>query len=349
MSRESVMPLAFGKQFIQGIRFAQTWLGPPIRSARKRGMGARLDFLYLLLGVAFAGGGGELFVRGTVGLAKSLRISPGIVAATVAAFATSSPELTVSITSALHGTPTIALGDALGSNVVNVGLILGSVLLIGVLNAPRGTVRRDFPTALAVPVVTAVLLIDGELSRIDGLLLLTLFVLWLVAVTREARRERSAVEEVLGAYPPGRALLEGAIGLVLLIAAGTLIVTGATGIASAYGVSDFIIGATVVAVGTSVPELATAIISRLRGHDEVGLGTLLGSNIFNGLFIVGVASSVTPIRVGFSQVAPALALGVLAVALTFPPRGGVIGRYRGGMLLAVYAVYLVAVLQGVAA
>jgi cation:H+ antiporter len=320
-----------------------------LRQRVGKGKGAQLDFLYLLLGVACAGGGGELFVRGTVGLAKSLRISAGIVAATVAAFATSSPELTVSITSALHGTPTIALGDALGSNVVNVALILGSVLLIGALNAARGTVRRDFPTALAVPVVTAVLLIDGELSRIDGLLLLALFVLWLVTVIREARRERSAVEEVLGAYPPGRALLEGAIGLVLLIAAGTLIVTGATGIASAYGVNDFIIGATVVAVGTSVPELATAIISRLREHDEVGLGTVLGSNIFNGLFIVGVASSITPIRIGFAVVAPALALSVLAVALTYPPRNGVIGRYRGGMLLAVYAVYLAAVLQGLAA
>lgn len=261
-------------------------------------------------------------------------------------FATSSPELTVSINSALHGSPRIALGDALGSNVVNVALILGSALLIGVLHAPRGSIKRDFPTALAVPVVLAVLLIDGELSRIDGLLLLVLFVLWLVAVIREARRERGAVEEVLGAYPPGGALTEGTIGLALLIAAGHLIVTGASGIAAFYGVSDFIIGATVVAMGTSVPELATAIVSRLRGHDEVGLGTILGSNIFNGLFIVGVASSITPTRIGFAEVAPALALGLVAVGLTYPPQSGVIDRRRGWMLLAVYAVYLVAVLQG---
>ena len=305
-----------------------------------------MNILFLLFGVLCAGGGGELFVRGTVGLAKTLRISPGIVATTVAAFATSSPELTVSITSALHGTPRIALGDALGSNVVNVALILGTALLIGVLHASRGTIKRDFPTALIVPVVLAVLLVDGELSRIDGLLLLTMFLVWLVVVIREARRERSAVEEVLGAYPPGRALLEGSIGLGLLIVAGRLIVTGASGIASAYGISDFIIGATVVAVGTSVPELATTIISRLRGHDEVGLGTILGSNIFNGLFIVGIASTITPIQIGFAQVAPALVLGLAAVALTYPPRSGVIDRRRGLMLIAVYAVYLVAVLQG---
>lgn len=307
-----------------------------------------MNVLFLLLGVLCAGLGGELFVRGTVGLAKSLRISPGIVAATVAAFATSSPELTVSITSALRGTPRIALGDALGSNVVNVALILGSALLIGVLHAPRGTITRDFPAALAIPVVTALLLMDGELSHIDGIILLVLFLLWFLLVVRQAQRERSAVEEVLGAYPPGRALAEGTAGLVLLIAAGRLIVTGASGIAASYGVSDFVIGATVVAVGTSVPELATTIISRLRGHDEVGLGTVLGSNIFNGLLIVGVASTITPIRIGFYQVAPVLALGLIAVALTYPPPSGIINRHRGVILLAVYAAYLGAVLQGLA-
>jgi cation:H+ antiporter len=305
-----------------------------------------VNALYLIVGVICAGGGGELFVRGTVGLAKVLRISPGIVAATIAAFATSSPELTVAVTSALNGAPRIALGDALGSNVVNVALILGSALLIGALNAPRRTIRRDFPTALVVPVATAVLFIDGELSRIDGLLLLAVFVAWLAAVVREARRERSAVEQVLGAYPPGRALTEGIIGLVLLVVAGHLIVTGASGIASAYGVSDFVIGATVVAVGTSVPELATAIISRLRGHDEVGLGTILGSNIFNGLFIIGAAASITPIVASLAEVVPALAVGLAAVALTYPPRSGIIERRRGLMLVAMYAVYLVAVLQG---
>jgi cation:H+ antiporter len=304
--------------------------------------------MMLLLGVVCAAGGGELFVRGTVGFAKTLRISPGIVAATVAAFATSSPELTVSITAALHGTPRIALGDALGSNMVNVALILGSALLIGGLHAPRGTVKRDFPTALLVPVATGVLFIDGELSRSDGLLLLGMFLVWLFAVIGVARRERSAVENVLGAHPPGRAIVEGAFGLLLLIAAGRLIVSGASGIASAYGLNDFVIGATVVAVGTSVPELATTIISRIRGHDEVGLGTILGSNIFNGLFILGVASTITPIRAGLLEVAPALVLGLVAVALTYPPGSGVIERKRGIMLLAVYAVYLVAVLQGLA-
>lgn len=235
------------------------------------------DYLALLIGIAFAGAGGELFVRGTVGVAAALRISPGIIAATVAAFATSSPELTVSINSALAGTPRIALGDALGSNVVNVALILAAAVLIAPITATRDTIRRDFPVALTVPVILAVLLLDGVLSRLDGLLLLGLFVGWLIAVIHEARRQRSAAVMVLGEHKPLRAVIGGAAGLALLIVAGHLIVAGATGVAQSRGIDAFIIGATVVAVGTSVPELATAIISAIKGHEEVGLGTILGN------------------------------------------------------------------------
>jgi cation:H+ antiporter len=198
---------------------------------------------------------------------------------------------------------------------------------------------------LLVSVVLGLLLLDGELSRLDGLLLLAGFTAWLLAVIHEARNQRSAAVEVLGEAKPIRAVIEGAVGLALLIAAGKLIVFGATGIAKAFGLSEFLIGATVVAIGTSIPELATAIISRFRGHDEVGLGTILGSNIFNGLFIVGVASTITPIAVPFEAAAPALLVGLAAVVFAYPPRSGVIDRWRGGMLLALYAAYIAAMLQ----
>jgi cation:H+ antiporter len=303
------------------------------------------DTIALLIGIVCAGAGGELFVRGTVGTAGALRISPGIIAATIAAFATSSPELTVAINSALQGTPRIALGDALGSNVVNVALILAAAVLVAPIAATRDMVRRDLPVALTVPVVLAALLFDGVLSRLDGLLLLGLFVGWLVAVVREARRQRSAAAAVLGEHKPLQAVIEGVAGLGLLVVAGHLIVTGATGIAQARGIDAFIIGATVVALGTSVPELATAIISGIRGHSEVGLGTILGSNIFNGLFVIGVAASIAPTTITLREVAPALTLGLAAVALTYPPPSGRIGRWRGLTLLGVYFAYLAAVLQ----
>ncbi len=302
-------------------------------------------YLALLLGLAFAGIGGELFVRGTVGLARAARISPGIIAATIAAFATSSPELTVAISSARNGIPEISLGDVLGSNVVNFALILAAAVLIAPISVPRRNIVRDFPVALLNPVLLGVFLIDGQLSRIEGLLLIAGFLVWLAAVMQEARKERSAAGDVLGERQPFRALFESAGGLVLLIAAGRLIVFGATGIAQAFGLSEFVIGATIVAVGTSVPELATAIISRIRGHDEVGLGTVLGSNIFNGLFIAGVAATITPINVTFRSASPALLLGFVAVALTYPPRSGVISRWRGGLLAAVYLAYVAAILQ----
>ncbi len=303
-------------------------------------------YLTLALGVLSAGIGGELFVRGTVSLATWARVAPGIVGATVAAFATSSPELSVSITSALAGTPQIALGDALGSNVVNIALILASVLLISGIQSSRDSIRRDFPVAFLVPVLTAALAADGELSRLDGLLMLLLFLTWMVATVIEARRQRSAAEEVLGAHRLAPALLSAALGLGLLVGAGLLIVDGARAIAVSFGLSEFVIGATVVAVGTSVPELATALISKLRGHDEVGLGTVLGSNIFNGLFIVAVAALIHPIVFDASSVRAALAFGLVAVMLTLPGKSGYIGRGRGVLLLLLYVAYVVAVVRG---
>lgn len=303
-------------------------------------------YLTLALGVVSAGIGGELFVRGTVSLATWARIAPGIVGATVAAFATSSPELSVSITSALAGTPQIALGDALGSNVVNIALILASVLLISGIQSSRDSIRRDFPVAFLVPVLTAVLAADGELSRLDGLVMLSLFLAWIIAAVIEARRQRSAAEEVLGAHRLAPALLSAALGLGLLVGAGLLIVDGARAIAVSFGLSEFVIGATVVAVGTSVPELATALISKLRGHDEVGLGTVLGSNIFNGLFIVAVAALIHPIVFDASSVRVALAFGLVAVMLTLPGKSGYIGRGRGLLLLLLYVAYVVAVVRG---
>ncbi|OGT82164.1 MAG: sodium:calcium antiporter [Gammaproteobacteria bacterium RIFCSPLOWO2_02_FULL_61_13] len=303
------------------------------------------DYVTLLLGLACAGIGGELFVRGAVGLAHWLRISPGIIGATIAAFATSSPELSVSISSAMSGVPQIALGDALGSNVVNVALILAVALTISGILCPRDSIRRDFPMALLIPVITGVLILDGTLGRLDGVIFMGMFLAWLVAAIIESRKQRSATESVLGEFRVGMILLSCLSGLTLLLAAGYLIVVGARGIAMSHGMDEFIIGATVVAVGTSVPELATAVIAKLRGHDEVGLGTLLGSNVFNGAFIISVAAVIHPITVDWQEVVIALVFGFVALILAYPTGKGFIERKRGFFLLALYAVYLTAILQ----
>lgn len=303
------------------------------------------DYIALILGVICAGIGGELFIRGAVGLGRWARISPGIIGATIAAFATSSPELSVSITAALAGSPQIALGDALGSNVVNVALILALALVISGIQTPRESVERDFPVALATPVITGVLFLDGELSRIDGLLLLGVFIAWLVAAIMEARKQCSAADDVLGEHRGWLIVLCFFAGLAFLIVAGKLVITGAKGIAVSSGIDEFIIGATIVAIGTSTPELATVVIAKLRGHDEVGLGTILGSNIYNGVFIVAIAAIIHPIIVAWHEVAIALAFGLVALVLAYPARTGFINRKRGILLLILYAAYVATVLQ----
>ncbi len=303
------------------------------------------DYVALIMGVICAGLGGELFIRGAVGLAHWARVTPGIIGATVAAFATSSPELSVSVNAALAGKPQIALGDALGSNVMNVALILGLALVISGIQSPRDSVKRDFPVALMIPIITGVLFLDGELSRFDGFLMLGMFLAWLVAVIMEARKQRSAAEEVLGEHRGWLVVISCVVGLAFLVAAGNLIVAGARGIAIAFGIDEFIIGATIVAVGTSVPELATTVIAKLRGHDEVGLGTILGSNIFNGIFIVAVAAIIHPITVAWRDVAITLVFGFVALVFTYPARTGFIERWRGVLLLVLYAAYLATILQ----
>ncbi|HAT71770.1 MAG TPA: sodium:calcium antiporter [Elusimicrobia bacterium] len=298
------------------------------------------DYSALLLGIAFAGIGGELFVRGAVGLASWARVSPGIIGVTIAAFATSSPELSVAINAALAGKPQITLGDALGSNVVNIALILAMALVISRIQSPRDSIKRDFPVAFLIPIITGVLCLDGKLSRFDGVLMLGMFFAWLTAVIIEARSQRSAAAKVLGAQRGWLAVLSCAAGLASLAAAGNLIVAGARGIAISFGIDEFVIGATVVAVGTSMPELATTLIAKFRGHDDIGLGTILGSNIYNGIFIVAIAAIITPITVVWREVAMTLGFGLAALALAYPAREGGIGCGRGILLLALYAVYL---------
>ena len=282
--------------------------------------------LAFLLGVVAAAVGGELCVRGAVGLAARARIPAGIIGATIAAFATSSPECAIAVSAALAGTPQLSLGDALGSNVVNVALVLALALLLASIRAPRDSIKRDFPVAMLVPVLIAVLAFDGRLSRLDGAMLLVVFFTWLTATVLEARRQRSTAEQVLGEPRNWLALVYSLAGLVLLMTAGRLIVAGAQGMAHAFGLDAFVIGATVVAVGTSVPELATTLIARLRGHAELGLGTVLGSNIFNGLWIVGIAAVIAPMTVPWQELVVGLGFGALTMALIFPARDGLIGR-----------------------
>lgn len=303
-------------------------------------MGAMPDALYLIPGVLAAALGGEFFVRGTVGGATRARIAPGIIAATVAAFATSSPELSVAINSATAGSPEIALGDVLGSNVANVGFVLAIAILFGGLTARREDMRRDVPVALGAPVVIFALGRDGVIDRADAVVLLALFASWLTWAVVQASRERSARAADPEARSMTQVLRDGAVGLGLLILAGRLIVWAAADFGRLLGWDTFTVGAVLVAVATSAPELATVVAARVRGHDDVSVGTVLGSNIFNGLLIIGVAAAIHPIMVPRAESTVAIGFGLLTILMLFPGRSGRLPASRGILLLATFAAYL---------
>jgi cation:H+ antiporter len=303
------------------------------------------DLALILGAVLLAAAGGEAFLKSVLGAALHLRVPKVMVATTLAAFATSSPELTVSTVAALAGQPEIGLGDALGSNVVNIALIFGLALLYGGVQTSRQDFGRVFYLALAVPALSFFLIFDGRIERAEALLLLAVFLAWLVCTVRSALRQRAvAVDVEATELSAGKSLLLGVLGLGALIVAGRLFVSGATGIAAAFAVDTYVIGAIVVAIGTSLPELVTVILSRLRGHDDVGVGTLIGSNLFNGLAIVGVAGTIHPIAAPMSEVALTLACGIVALLLLLPNRSGLIVRGRGFLLLMLYVGFLWATL-----
>ena len=303
-----------------------------------------MDIGWLAVGLVLAAGGGELFVGGTLNLARALRVPAAIVGATVAAFATSGPELSVAIQAGLAGAPEVSLGDALGSNVVNIALILGVALLLGPMRIGGAGVGRDLLAALVVPPLTLALGWDGELGRLDALVLLAVFCGWIVLSVREALQARTAetAAPTASLWPTAARL---ALGLGLLLGAGKAIVLGAEGIGHALGWSQFVIGGVLVAIGTSMPELATTVISRLKGHDDVGLGTVLGSNVFNGAFVVAVAALLHPIRVDLADVGTTLAVGIMATVAVLPLRVLGFGPLRGLGLLALYAGYLLVLLR----
>jgi cation:H+ antiporter len=296
--------------------------------------------LSLIVGLGLAAVGGELFVRGVVGIAAWARIPAGIIGATVAAFATSSPELSVAVNAAASGVTGIAFGDALGSNVVNIGLVLGLALLLGPIQESGERLRRDYLVALLAPVLTWILVIDGELTRLDATVLLAVFLAWILLTTKQALKDRDATAKTLGQRARPLALLESGLGLAALIAAGGFIVTGAKFVGGLLGWSPLVVGATLVALGTSMPELATTVLSRLRGHDEVGLGTILGSNIFNNLLIVGVATTIHPFRVSPLSSSVALGAGLMVLGACAPTRDGLIPKWRGWALLLLYSGYV---------
>lgn len=275
-----------------------------------------MALLQLGFGLVFLYFGGEYLVRGASSLAFRLGVSPLAVGLTVVAFGTSMPELVVSVDAALAGANDISLGNVVGSNIANIALILGLAAVIAPLRVEDKVIRIDTPLMILVSVALLLVLANGLASRLEGALILTGLLAYTVMTLWLARRKPGAGADLprpdAGAVKAGFLTL---LGLAGLFAGGHLVVTGAVTLASALGLSQAVIGLTIVAVGTSLPELSTSTVAAWRGHGDIAVGNIVGSNIFNILGILGVTAIITPLELGAITW---LDLGVmLAVALAF--------------------------------
>jgi cation:H+ antiporter len=312
------------------------------------------------LGLLLLTGGGEALVRGATSMAKLAGLTPAVIGLTVVAMGTSLPELVVSVIAAVRGQPDIAVGNIVGSNIFNIAVVLGVTALILPLPVRGGVVRLEWPVMLAVSLLLVVVVRDRLLDRAEGAFFLLLFAIFTAYVVHLARREVTAMEraelteevEQRSLHPRrGREIVVStgsvAIGIALLVAGGHALVEGASALARLAGMSERVIGLTVVAAGTSAPELATSLVAAWRRETDVAVANVVGSNIFNILGILGITALVGRTPVSDAIVATDLWWMVGTALLLFPIMwsGRRIGRIEGALLVAVYVAYTVLLLR----
>lgn len=310
--------------------------------------------------------GAELLVRGSASLARRAGLSALLVGLTIVAFGTSSPELVVSVKAALSGQGDISVGNVVGSNSFNIGVILGLVALVCPIPVHAQVIKVDAPIALGVAIVLPLLLMDHELGRAEGVLLVAALIAYawmnITLSRRSARSEGAPLATVAGVTPStapssGEASVDAAVpgvsrswaldiarivaGLVLLVLGSRLLVDHSVSLARALEISEAVIGLTIVAAGTSMPELATSMVAAVRSQPDIAVGNIIGSNVFNILGILGVASMVSPLHApGITTLDLVAMIGFTVLLLPMLHTGRILRRLEGGVLLALYAAYL---------
>ena len=314
-------------------------------------------FTIVLLVVGLAGlvGGAELLVRGAAAIAARLGISPIVIGLTVVAFGTSAPELAVSVNASLGGSSDVALGNVVGSNIVNILLILGLSATVGALAVTQRIVRLDVPILIVVSLVVLVMSLDNSIGRFDGLVLVAgaiIYTVWLIKTSRSESKEITEeyqeaidiLDEDVVKLPLLTQVLFVLGGLVILVIGSQLLVNSATEIAESFGVSELVIGLTIVAIGTSLPELATSVMASVRGERDIAVGNVIGSNLFNIMLVLGASSAVSSDGVLVQDSALRLDMPVMIGAtLALLPicwNGFQIKRWEGFVLSGFYVLYV---------
>ncbi|MFU8814113.1 MAG: calcium/sodium antiporter [Pseudomonadales bacterium] len=313
-----------------------------------------LSLVYLAVGLVLLIVSAERFVFGASVLARNLRVSPLLIGIVIVGFGTSAPEMLVSSMAAWQGNPGLSIGNAIGSNITNIALILGIAAVIRPLTVQSTVLRRELPILLAANLTGWVLLSNGRIDRVDGVLLLLAFVAmmyWMISVAHRGRLE--GIEPQLvgepaddGREPVGnlRALLWLLAGFVVLLASSQLLVAAAVDLAGRFGVSDLVIGLTIVALGTSLPELAACVAAALKKEDDIAIGNVVGSNTFNSLAVLGLPGLIAPGAFEpevLTRDVPAMVLLTMALFVMAYGLGssGRINRVEGGILLASFLGY----------
>ena len=321
-----------------------------------------LPIVAVVLGLGILVWSADKFVDGAVGVARFCGMSTLLIGMVVVGFGTSAPEMVVSALSAMQNAPELALGNAYGSNIANIALILGVTAVISPVIVVRKALKRDLPVLIAVTALSVFLVSDGSITRMDGMILLLVFALVMGFNIWNEMRQKAVAGGVAESEPQegeplslGKSVFWLVLGLALLVASSRALVWGAVEIARALGVSDLLIGLTIVAVGTSLPELASSIAAARKGENDLAIGNIIGSNLFNTLMVVGIAAMIAPMQTFepsvFNRDMPVMAvLTVLLLLFGLPVRKkrldanghriGRINRLEGATFLAIYIGYI---------
>ncbi len=308
--------------------------------------------LFILLGLVFLVGGGNLLLKSAVALSLRLNISKIIIGMTIVSFATSAPELIVSIQAALDGFPDLALGNVVGSNIANLGLVLAIIIILGNIDVRPSFYITDWPVMMVASLLfVGFIYSDGELNRWEGVIMVTVLFLFLVYLLRF--QQPAIVEDLPDTDKPlplYQAVLYLGLGGLGLWGGSEFLVDGAVSLASKFGVSDRVIGITVISIGTSIPELAASVIAVIKKQKAISVGNLIGSNIFNLLAVLGITSIITPITVQdqsllTNDVFWMLAISFAILPLVFLPKGLRLGWRDGLVLLILYVIFIVRTVQ----
>ncbi len=311
-----------------------------------------IDILAIAAGFGLLVWGADNFVNGAAGLARNFGVSPLLIGLTIVGFGTSAPEILVSVMATINGNPGLSIGNALGSNIANIALILGATALIAPLTVHSDTLHREYPILLLVTFGTAALMLDQNLQLMDGLILLGSLVVvlfWIVRLGMQRKTDDPMIheieEELPEPMPTQKATIWFVLGLFVLLGSSKMLVWGAVNIATAFGVSDLVIGLTIVAIGTSLPELAASIASALKNEHDLAIGNIIGSNIYNllavlsipalfqpGEFVIEVLLRDLPIMLG-------LTVALFFMGYSFKNTCGHINRTEGFVLLIAFITY----------